>query len=123
MDRRGQGGSGELAEGVHAGTGSKGGKLVSSTRRITDPPFKDGRFSFQPASSRPSFSFLLLSTLCNQATWTHETKGTDLGSQSGRGSDLTTDSSEVDDLVQVNEEGRRKGMTRDVGKGLGPSEG
>ena len=29
---------------------------------------------------------------------THESKGTDLGSQSGRGSNLTSDGSEVDDL-------------------------
>lgn len=32
---------------------------------------------------------------------THETKGTDLGGQSGRGTDLTTGRSEVDDLLSV----------------------
>lgn len=44
----------------------------------------------------PAHPSVLAAVACRRDT--HETKGTDLGGKRGRGTDLTTDSTEVDEL-------------------------
>lgn len=61
--------------------------------------------SHPPADTRRVETFRSLQVLLCTDTpalmaMTHETKGTDLGGQSGRGTDLTTGRSEVDDLFE-----------------------
>lgn len=57
----------------------------------------------------PALGFLQI-LLCTDTpalmTITYETKGTDLGRQSGRGTDLTTGRSEVDNLFEMSNLGR-----------------